>query len=816
MIVDALAHDARYAVRYLRRSPRFAIAAVLTLAFGIGANTAIFTMLNALVLQRLPIPDPDGLISLSSWNARGVQRAMPLAMVDELTRDSQLGDVCGYNGGFTVAVEANATPMQAIAAFITGRCPTTFGVVPILGRPFSDGDTPAGAPGNRVALISHAFWTKVFGADPAVIGKSIRAEGVELSIAGVLPRGFGGLQIDAAADIYAPFDTIFPAPSNRRPVASDILARLKPGVSFEQAAAEIATRWPVLLNATAPAALPAAEATDLFGPIPKLARMGTGISAYRARYAQPLTLVLVLTLLLLVLACVNLGGLLLTRLTARGTEMAIRLALGGHRWRVAQQMLVENLLLSLTGACLAVPVSFAFTRPLVSFIPAGAVPRTLSFAPDLRVFAATAAAGFVVAVVVSAIPVWFAVRGDTRRRIAPDRTIAGAANRMTRGLLVVQVALSMVLLVGAGLLGRSLYLLQTNDLGIRSRAIMTAKLMQVPSGYRNLDQASYYPALLDRIRSVPGVRAAGLARIFPRGLSDGIGTPTSFVGDASGDVRAYFEAASPGFFETVGIPLLAGRLPTWADNGNSRAVAVVSASLAHALAPDGNIVDRHIRFGPGANTQDIVIVGVVGNATQGNPRLTRLPILYRPALQMGRSFAAPNVVVALDGDMAPVADRLRSVVREGGHEYVQETSGLEELLARAPASERISATLGAVVAALALVIALMGIHGALAYSITRRTREIGVRLAIGAAPADVSRMVIREALTVTAAGVAVGVPLAYLASRTLGALMFAVSAADTITFGVTAVVLLALGLATSIVPARRAAGIDPAAALRAN
>lgn len=812
---DALYQDVRYALRLLRRSPGFAATAVLTLALGIGANTAMFTVLNALVMQRLPIKDPDALIGVSGRNDRGQPRSTPITAVEEIARDGPLEDVCAYAGGLLITVEAGGAPAQAVAADVTGRCFTTFGVTPILGRPILETDAPILRPGNRVAVIGHRFWTRMFGADPSAVGRTIRVDGVELTVIGVLPLGFGGLHVDSGVDVFVPFDTIFRAPANRRPLASHLLGRLRPGVSLELAAAQLETRWPAVLEAAVPTTLPAVERADLRAARPIVRRMGTGLSTYRDRYSGPLTLVLGLTALLLMLACVNLGGLLLTRLTARGTELGVRLALGGSRWRVAQQMLVESLLLSLSGAVLAVPLSFGIVAPLASFIPKGYVERTITFTPDLRVLAVTAFVGLGVGIVMSALPVWVALRRQASLHIDPNRTVVGARNRWARGLLVVQVALSVVLLVGAGLLVRSLYLLQHRDLGVRTERVLNAKLMPVPNGYRGLDQASYYPALLEKIAAIPGVRSVGFARMFPRMAVETSPQPITFAGDSPRGVNGWLEGTSPGFFETVGIPLLAGRVTTWADNGSSQQVTVVSESLSRALAPDGDILGRHVRFGSLQNHQDIVVVGVVGNATQGNPRSVAAPVMYRPVLQMGAIPQNPNLVIAIDRDASRVVSGVRQVVQNAGHEYAHEIVSLDEVFARAPASERMSATLAAAVGGLAIVLALIGVHGALAYAVSRRTREIGVRVALGAAPGAVTWTVLREAAVVVLIGVSVGLPLAFAAARGLRSLLFGVSEVDPFTFVGAALLFLAVGLAAGIMPAWRAGRIDPVVALRA-
>lgn len=287
------------------------------------------------------------------------------------------------------------------------------------------------------------------------------------------------------------------------------------------------------------------------------------------------------------------------------------------------------------------------------------------------------------------------------------------------------------------------------------------------------------------------------------------------MGEAAGNVFGSLDGMSPGFFETVGIPLLAGRLPTWSDNEQSRQVAVVSESLAKALAPDGDVLERRVRYGTLEGHQDAVIVGVVGNATMGNPRITAPPVLYRPGMQWGRTVRYSTILLATNGDAPTVAASVRQVLRDAGREYAHEIISLDDLFARAPSTERMSATLAGAVGGLAVLLALIGVHGTLAYSVSRRTREIGVRVAIGAAPGAVARTVLREAFLVTAAGVLIGLPAALATARMLRTLLFGISEADPITFAGAALFFVALGLAAGIVPARRAARVDPVVALRA-
>jgi putative ABC transport system permease protein len=812
--MERLLQDLRYAARHLQRSPGFALAAILTLALGIGANTAMFGMLSALTLQRLPIDDPDGLIAVAPRTSRGLPRSTPMSAIAELGPDGPLQHLCAYLGGIVLPVLANGAPVQTLTTFVTGQCFDALGVKPIMGRTITDADAPIHGKGAPVVVISHRLWSNALGADAAILGKTLQLNNVDVTIVGVLPRGFAGLEVDNGVDVFATFDSVLAATGNRRQLASYLLGRLRPGITLAQATAEIETRWPAMLDAVLPTALPTSEREQLRDSIPRLERFGTGTSRIRERYVQPLTLIFGLTGLLLLLACINLGGLLLARLNARSAELAVRVALGGTKWRVAQQMLLESLVLSLCGAALGVPLAYALAATLASFLPPINVPYTMSFTPDARALAATAVIAVVVALVMSAVPVTVALRRRQGSRFVWDRTVVSTTGRWARSLLVAQVALSVTMVIGAALLTRSLYLLQHADLGIRTADILNVKLYTLPNAPYNRDQRiAYYPQLIETIAALPSVRGVALASAFPRVTTTGPGMPVAFAGEATGLVTAN-DYVSPGFFTMMGISLRAGRDVSWSDTLQTRAVAVVSESLAKALAPDGNVLDRQLRLRTLPVDQEMVIVGIVTDATQGDPRNTRPRVVYRPALQRPAISAFnPNLLIATS-DPATVAAGVRELLREGGQDYAQEIIGLPDLLVRAPATERMSATVAAGVGVLAVLLALIGVHGALAYAVSRRKREIGVRVAMGATPTSVARDIVREGLVVTALGVALGVPLALFAARSLKTLMFGISEVDAVTFAAVAMFFLALGALAGLLPARRAATVDPMIALR--
>jgi len=809
--LDILAQDVKYAARHIRRSPGFAAATIVTLALGIGANTAMFSVLNTLSFRRLAIPDPDGLFSLSSYNEQGVKRYVPMPIVKHFAGSGPFAEACGYNGGFTFSVEANGIATQAVASFVTGRCFSVFGVTPVFGRAIADTDAPVLTPGAKVVAISDRLWRQLFAANPDAVGQSIRIDAAEAIVIGVLPPAFRGIHADTGIDVFAPPDSFSPATAERRPVATEVLGRLKPGLSREQASAQLDTMWPALLAEARATTRNATEGANLIGDTLHLTPMGTGLSTTRERYGQAMAIMVGLTALLLVLACVNLGCLLLTRLSARTTELGVRLALGGSRWRIGQQMMIEGVLLSALGTLLAVPTAFAFIAPVTALLDPGLVGWQLSLAPDLRVLAIMAPAGLAAGVLMTALPMAFALRRQQEIRFSWDRTTTGVAGRWIRGLLVAQVALSTIMLIGSALLTRSLYVVQHADPGVRAGTLMNVKLASGP-GRQNADPQ--YPLLLDKLQALPGVGRIAMARVFPRRLGDNT-FDVGFTGEPSSRSRASLDGVSANFFEVTGIPLLVGRLFGTQDTRSSPRVVVISENLARALAPDGNVIGRRLRYGTLKDLDSLTIVGIVGTATQGDLRHATPNIVYA-AGQQAALFSALNLLIEVSGDTDAITAAVRRTVHEHGREFVADIDMVDDLLAAGPARERVSALLSGMIGGLAVLLAVIGIHGVLAYSVSRRVREIGVRIALGASPAGVAGGIVREAGVLVLLGLALGLPAAFAAAGVLRSLLVGVSGTDPVAYVGVAMLLLIVGLAAGVSPARKAASVEPATALRAD
>jgi predicted permease len=502
---------------------------------------------------------------------------------------------------------------------------------------------------------------------------------------------------------------------------------------------------------------------------------------------------------------------------ARGGELAVRTALGASRLRLARQLVLEILAVAGAGTILGIGVAWLAVKPIASALPFGGLQPTLSIRPDARVLFVTALAGLVTGLLASLLPVWLASRRETLQ-LHTDRTVA-ARSRPGRALLVAQIALSVALLMVAGLLTRSLYLLFHNPPGFDATKILSARLRPLPGAYADRafnDGLNYYPVLLERIAALPGVRSVGYARAFGNVVSDDVGrVPIGFVGTQPSDLTAQLDVVSPGFFEMVGIPILQGRGPRWSDTPQAPRVAVVSASLARALG--GDVIGKHVWFAFGADPQfqNVEIVGVVGDASLGNLRSPASPVFYRVATQLGAWGLYSTLEISASGDPWQLVNPLQDTLRGLGREYAYSITTLDKRLQQNAGNERMAAMLAIPVATLAALLAFVGVYSLFAYAVVRRTREIGVRIAVGAASGAVLRMVLRESVTLTAIGVALGIPTGIMASRGLRAVLFGVSESDPLVAASVAVFFLMLTIAAVLIPARRAARLDPVVALRA-
>jgi predicted permease len=824
---DALRQDVRYALRSYARSPAFAAVAIATLTLAIGANTAIFSLLNALVLRELPVRDPDSLVLIHTVNPVTSEGAFSLPAFRELAeRQRSFSSLIGWLSNSVVTVEIDGRRTRGAVSTVTGNYFPELGVGPAAGRLLGDNDVDlhaiASAP---VAVLGYSFWQREFGGDPSVVGRTIRVEATPFTVIGVAPRGFTGFGLIIEPDVTVP---ITMQPQVMDFLAADfargttnsvrVIGRLRAGGTIDQARAELAAIWPAIRTATVPPEWSGPQRERFLTTRIDVKPAATGVETrLRERYTRPLTIVMGIALLILLIACVNLASLLLARAAARTQEIGIRLALGAGRGRIARQVLVEGLLLSLGGAALgllfAAWTSGAIVRVMFSdyLVPAG-----LDVTPDARMFAFTAATSVFVAALFSAAPAWRLTRGSAVEALQHNTRAATASSRTGRRLVGAQIALSLVLVANAGLLVRTLQQIRSVPAGMQADDVSVTYPGPLPGGYKGGAAAndSYYPLVVDRLRSVRGVHAASIATFKPAGGGAAQTTPVTRIGDADvlkGAQTVRSEVAA-GFFDTLGIPLLGGRDFSWRDASNSRHVAIVSSSLARHLFANAPAVGERIRVGVRPQDQDVEIVGVVADAHLLDLRSSNLLVVYVPALQS----ASPDYKCFVVRGRGVSQDEIRRTIEALGRERVGNTESLTFITDRVLLQERMSAALAGFFGALALLLSAVGLYGLMSYAVTERRREIGIRVALGARPDRVMLDVIRDGLSVTLAGVGAGLIAALAAVQLVKSLLFGITPYDPVTLIAAPVSLLLVATAASALPAARAARVDPMEALRAD
>jgi predicted permease len=824
-MADALWQDVRHALRHVRRAKGFSSVVVVTLALGIGANAALYTLLNAIVLQKLPVPDADRLAAISLRDSTGAQsRGMFYATFLELRkRQTTFETLFAYTGGRAVTVESRGVTASATIEGGTPEYYSVLGLRPSLGRLISAEDLPSVTQPAPVAMLSHRFWLRHFGGDPSAIGQRIDVDGTPLTVIGVMPRGFRGIQVDFGSEVFVPLPLVrwvgATTADLKRPMGAQwAIGRLRKGATLARARAEIEALWGSLRTMPAPAGAAPVERAELPSQRVRVESMATGVSLIlRPRYADPLRVLTGLTVLLLAIACVNLSGLMLARAAAREQAMAVCLALGASRSRLVQQLLVESLLLSGAGAVAALPLSWWASGMLVPMIWGAALAaRAPSVAPDMRLIGAMAAVALGCGILVGVLPAWALSHARPFAGLQSGRTVASASGRWGKAVLVVQVALSVVLLFGTGLFARSLAALRAVDLGFSTEHIAWTRVAVKPGGYEKFDESSYYPQLVRQVSQLSGVESVGLARLFPAYWSINAATmlrPVAAAGSQGApEIGSFHDALSPGFFETMHVTLLEGRDFTWHDDGRSPMVAIVNDTLRRKLFPSGNALGRHIRLGSDPKLAAVEIVGIVGDGSYGNLRMPHVPVVFRPLLQDVARI--PILIVRSKARPPALLDPVRAAVASLGREYVRTLDSLDGTAGEAMVQEKLLAIASALFGGLALMLAFIGLFALQAYAVARRTREIGVRMAVGASRSQVVSMVVREGLGLSVLGIALGIPCALAAGRVAGTLLFGIAPSDSVSLAAAAAFLVVVGLVACLVPARRASSVDPVTALR--
>ena len=816
--LEQLWRDVQYAFRTLRHNPGFTAAAVLSLALGIGANTAIFSLIDALMLRRLPVHNPQELVLLKFRSRRAdtpADDSFSYQVVKTLASQRDIfSGVCGFSGGrFDVGPRGSVSDVEG--AWVTGDCYRTFGLSPALGRLIDGKDDRPGAP--PVAVLSYGYWQRQFSGNPAAIGQSIEVNSIPATIVGVSPRGFSGAGVGSAADItfavaalprLVPAFAAFLVPGN---YWLRILARPREGVPVSQAKAHLAAIWPQIAERASSPEWSAARRKELAESTFDFDPGATGYSYLRAQFGKPLLVLMAVAGLVLIIACANVASLLLARASSRQREIAVRLAIGAGRGRIVRQLLTESTLLSAIGAALGIGLSWICSHLLVATLSGGQSPVTIDLTPNWHVLGFVCAVALANGIVFGLGPAMQTTAIGRPGILKQDTRTTHSHSRLLSSLVSVQVALSLLLLVGAGLFVRTLENLLHVDPGFQREGVLVVDLDGQREGYEDVRLTAFYGDLLDRVRRVPGVASASISSHTP--LNGW--TWTEAVAPKGQPVpqrdNAVFVAAGPNFFATLRTPLRAGREFDGRDRGVPN-VAIVNEAFAARYFPGRSPLGQYVTATVTKPPSDLQIVGMVKDSVWENLRATPRPTVYVSYFQ--RASATDSLEIRAAGSISQIAAAIHKELQPSFPKTPVDVRPLTAQVEQTLVEERLMAKLAGGFGALGLALACVGLYGLLAYSVARRTKEIGVRMALGAQRGAVVWIVARRALALVIAGIAVGLPAAWMLSRKVQSMLFGLTATDAGVMTAAVVSLMAAGLAAAYVPARRAARVDPMTALR--
>jgi predicted permease len=831
-LLESTVQDALYALRMLRKSPGFAAAVTLSLALGIGANTAIFTLMDAVMWRLLPVKDPEHLLVVSIRREVTVETGFSYDQFRLLRENSTHADLAGYATA-PVNASIDGPPEPSVRAhLVTGGYFSLLGVAPVIGQAIGPDDdrVPNGHP---VAMLSHGYWERRFSRDPAMIGRTIRLSAKPFTIIGVTPPEFFGVEVGEAPDLFVPImmqPTVMPAFENllENPIVDrpwvQVIARTRPGASPEQAAAVLDS---ALQSDPQQSAAPIGPR---IGPAPPPAQVAltpaTSVSALRRQFSRPLVVLLAMVAVVLLIACANTANLLLARAASRRPELTMRLALGAGRSRLIRQLLVESTVLAGLGGLGGIMLAQWTTRLLVIFMSSGRTPIALDLVPNPRILAFTAAVTMATGLLFGLMPAWRATRIDLAPALKTARQSLARSLKPDRVLSVTQVALSLVLLVGAGLFTRSLQALSGDEPAIARQSVVILRVEPKGSDQRGIPGTAerldrIYRELIRRVEELPLVASASMAQITPTAP-----TPNAafrFRTSAGDTVRVPRVMVYANYFKTIGIPVTRGREFNEGDlDAGAPAACVINESFTREFFGTVDPIGKPC-FPPTPNAppeQRHVVVGVVKDSPYNTPDGSARPLAYTTFLHTNTGRGQMVLHARVDGNVGAAIRRIREEVTAVDPTVPMfDVYTLEEEMNAAHSQQRLIAVLSSFFGVLGLVLAAVGLYGLLAFTMVQRRSEVGLRMALGAQRRDVLWMVGRDALVLVGVGMAVGVPaalaLARFASSRISGLLFGVSATDPSTMAVALGILAAVAAIATWLPARRASRVDPATVLRA-
>jgi len=811
---EHLRQDIRYALRTLRKSPGFTAVAMLTLALGIGANTAIFTLIDALMLRALPVPSAGQLlqVSMTPGDARESQLSESLSYPVVRALADQRDVFAGVGGFSTFTFDAGPPDnvRRVDGAFVTGGFFEAMGVVPVAGRLLAREDDEVGTP--LVAVITDGYWERAFARDPAIIGQPYRVNGRAVSIVGVTPPGFTGAHVGWTADITFAVSAVAQVrpelvtllgPGN---IWLRVLARPRAGVSVDQAAEALRLRWPELSQAAIAPTFTAERRAGIASARFTLRPGSTGWTNLRDLFRQPLYVLMTLVGLVMLIACANVAGLLLARGIARRKEIAIRLALGAGRGRVVQQLFTESVMLSLGSAALGLYVAQFLSRSLVDFLATGPLRLAFDLAMTWHVLGFMVALSLATAVLFGLAPAW---QATARTPVDALKATSGIPPRgwLLPCVVTAQVALCLVLLVGAGLFIQTLRSLQSLDTGFQHQGVLLVDV----AGQR---PQRFYEDALEVVRSIPGVLSASVATNTP--LSGAGWSEKVTIDGVTQEREPSFLAVSPQYFQTLQTPILRGRDFTAGDDGSAVRVAIVNETFGRRYFARRDPIGSHFMASVAKPSVDLEIVGIVSDVIGNSLRAAPPATVYVPYFQvqvMSQNFS--SLQVRVNGPAAPITDAIRRELQPRMRGTPVEVRSLTAQVDSASVRERLVTSLATGLGAVALVLAAIGLYGLLAYSVASRTREIGIRVALGANPLGVIALVLRQGARLALAGIAIGIVAAAAFSRLVDGMLFGLSPLDPATFVGVSLLLATIACLASCIPARRAMRVDPIISIRA-
>ena len=813
--------DFLYSLKCFSRSPIFAGVFVIALAVGIGADVSVFSIVNALVLRPLPLPHPGQLVDISG-NYRNHSR-IPISypMFTELQRGQRVfTGLCAWTPGRESTVEIAGKMSLSGVLSVTDNYYSVLETTPLLGRLIGASDSQ-GIKFAQVAVIGYQLWKTRFAGDPAVVGKTIHIDGKLFTIIGVTKKGFTGMTLGAPPQITVPAGALLD-PENaqsRQLLWLFATGRLAPGNTVESAVAQLQSFWPQLLLATVPTENAGERRQSFLSmglQVDSAANGATNSNNLRSKIEKPLNLLLGIVALILLVICVNLASLTVARAIQRRHEISTRIALGASPWQAVRQFVAETMLLSCTGALLAILLSLWGSQFLIALMTRGqTVPPLLDVRPDWRIFLYAALASILTGTLTGVFPAWLLsrkYRGSALQQT--ERMVGRRGGRLGKVLIISQVAISLILLEAAGLFLRTLQSIKSFNPGFDKVAVWEFNLSPVQQESHPAAFDSYRRELTESIASLPSVRSVAFSNVAVLGADFAWTDTVSRVADSNpaDAVAATQVVVSPGFFRTLGIPLLTGRDFAWSDDKNQRPVAIIDNGLAKHLFPAEEVIGKHVRFGVYPDYQDLEIIGVSRPARLLDIHDATATFIYLASPQ----FGDPNggTLLARGADVAGFDQAVEHEVESFGREFSTATSTIAQKSERGMVNETMTASLSSFFAVIGLVVAGFGLFGLLMCSVSLRTAEIGIRMAMGSQRAGILGLILREAFQVTLLGVAIGIPIAIGVSRTFASMLFSLSFADPATLTSASLTLVLTCLLAALLPATRAMNIEPMAALR--